>query len=71
MTLADLNPVLAATLIQRRQVARKVARSPRFVEQIDKLARQLQLPTAQVAAEAFRERRRIAHYQRARGKRSE
>lgn len=54
MTLDDLNPVLAATLIQRRQVARKVARSPRFVEQIDKLARQLQLPVGQVAAEALK-----------------
>jgi len=49
-----LNPVVAATLIQRRQVARKVARSPRFVEQIDRLATQLKLKPAKVAAEALK-----------------
>ncbi|MCX7060103.1 MAG: 1-acyl-sn-glycerol-3-phosphate acyltransferase [Gammaproteobacteria bacterium] len=54
MNLLDLNPVLAATLIQRRQVARQVSKSPRFVEQIDTLARQLQLPVDKVAAEALK-----------------
>lgn len=54
MNLADLNPVLAATLIQRRQVAQQVSKSPRFVEQIDKLAKQLKLPVAQVATEALK-----------------
>jgi len=49
-----LNPVLAATLIQRKQVARKVSQSPRFVDQIGKLANQLKLPVDQVAAEALK-----------------
>lgn len=53
MKLEDLNPVLAATLVQRKQVARKVARSPRFVGQIEKLAAQLKLPVNKVAAEAL------------------
>lgn len=53
MRLEELNPVVAATLIQRKQVARKVAKSPRFVEQIAKLAEQLKLPEDKVAAEAL------------------
>jgi glycerol-3-phosphate O-acyltransferase len=48
-----LNPVLAATLIQRRQVARRVARSPRFVAQVEELARRLDRPAASVASEAL------------------
>ena len=50
----NLNPVVAATLIQRKQVARKVAKSARFVEQIDKLATQLNLPVEKVTAEALK-----------------
>lgn len=49
-----LNPALAATLIQRRQVARRVARSPRFVAQVEELARRLERPAASVAREALR-----------------
>ncbi|WP_293373247.1 1-acyl-sn-glycerol-3-phosphate acyltransferase [Nevskia sp.] len=54
MNLMNLNPVVAATLIQRRQVAKQVSRSPRFVEQIEKLAKQLKLPVDKVAAEALK-----------------
>ncbi|WP_295681656.1 hypothetical protein, partial [uncultured Nevskia sp.] len=50
----NLNPVVAATLIQRRQVARQVSRSERFVDQIAKLAAQLKLPVDKVAAEALK-----------------
>ena len=39
MNLSDLNPVLAATLIQRKQVARRVAKSARFVDQVGTLSR--------------------------------
>ncbi len=53
MNLLELNPVLAATLIRRKQMARKVARSPRFVEQVEKLAAQLGKPAANVAREAL------------------
>ncbi len=54
MNLMNLNPVVAATLIQRRQVAKQVSKSPRFVEQIEKLAKQLKLPVDKVAAEALK-----------------
>ncbi|WP_428382796.1 1-acyl-sn-glycerol-3-phosphate acyltransferase [Nevskia ramosa] len=54
MNLMNLNPVVAATLIQRRQVARQVSRSERFVDQIGKLAAQLKLPVDKVAAEALK-----------------
>jgi len=54
MNLMNLNPVVAATLIQRRQVARQVSRSERFVDQIAKLAAQLKLPVDKVAAEALK-----------------
>ena len=49
-----LNPAVAATLIQRRQIARKVARSARFVEQTEKVARQLDRSVKSVAAEALK-----------------
>ncbi|MGQ0621800.1 MAG: 1-acyl-sn-glycerol-3-phosphate acyltransferase [Panacagrimonas sp.] len=54
MNLLHMNPVVAATLIQRKQVARKVARSARFVEQIEKLASQLKQSPESVAAEALK-----------------
>jgi glycerol-3-phosphate O-acyltransferase len=54
MNLSDLNPVLAATQIQRKQVARRVAKSARFIDQVGTLAGQLGLPVAKVAAEALK-----------------
>jgi len=54
MNLLQANPILAATLIQRRQVARRVCNSPRFVAQVGELARQLQRPAGDVAQEALR-----------------
>lgn len=53
MNLMALNPAVAATLLQRRQVARQVARSPRFEEQVHKLAKQLGREAGDVAAEAL------------------
>lgn len=53
MSLSNLNPVLAATLIQRKQVARTVAAAPRFVQQIELLAAQLNRAPEDVAAEAL------------------
>jgi len=53
MNFLELNPVVAATLIQRRQVARKVAGSARFSEQIAQLAEELQRPREAVASEAL------------------
>ena len=53
MNLHALNPVVAATLIQRKQVARQVATSARFVDQIQILAKQLGRPADEVAAEAL------------------
>ena len=50
--LALLNPVLAATLVARKQVARRVLNSARFKEQIEKLATQLKRTPESVAAEA-------------------
>lgn len=52
MNLAAMNPALAATLIQRKQVARQVADSDRFVGQVEKLARQIGRSVEEVAAEA-------------------
>ncbi len=49
----ELNPVLAASLLRRRQVARRVARSARFVSQLEQLARQLERPATQLADEAL------------------
>ena len=53
MNLMSLNPIVAATLIQRKQVARKVAKSERFMDQIATLAKQLGRPVESVAAEAL------------------
>lgn len=53
MSRLTLNPMLAATLLQRRQVARRVAASARFREQVAQLAAQLQRPVEDVAAEAL------------------
>ncbi|MDB5974197.1 MAG: glycerol-3-phosphate acyltransferase [Nevskia sp.] len=53
MNLLELNPVLAATLIRRKQMARKVANSPRFAEQVEKLAVLLGKPAPNVAREAL------------------
>lgn len=53
MNLLELNPILAATLIRRKQMARTVARSPRFMEQIEKLAGQLGKSSDSVAREAL------------------
>lgn len=52
MNLAAMNPALAATLIQRKQIARQVADSERFVGQVEKLARQVGRSVEEVAAEA-------------------
>lgn len=53
MSLLDLNPVLAASLIRRRQIARNVARSERFSAQVEQLALQLKRPPRSVASEAL------------------
>ena len=53
MNLLELNPILAASLIRRKQMARKVARSARFTEQTEKLAGQLGRPGDSVAREAL------------------
>ncbi|TDU26898.1 glycerol-3-phosphate acyltransferase [Panacagrimonas perspica] len=52
MKLSALNPVVAATLIQRKQVARNVAKTPRFQDQCAKLAKLLQRTPEDVVAEA-------------------
>lgn len=54
MNLAALNPVVAATLIQRKQVARKVARTPRFQDQCAALAKILKRTPEDVVAEALK-----------------
>ena len=53
MRLEDINPIVAATLIQRKQVARKVAKSARFQDQMAKLASQIGRTEQSVAAEAL------------------
>ena len=53
MSLLDLNPVLAASLIQRRQVARKVARSERFIRESEKLSARIGKSPREIAAEAL------------------
>ena len=52
MNLMALNPLVAATLLQRKQVARKVAATERFQEQVAALARQIGRTPEDVAAEA-------------------
>ena len=52
MNLMALNPVVAATLIQRKQVARKVAATARFQDQVAVLAEQLGRSVEDVNAEA-------------------
>ncbi|WP_420467679.1 1-acyl-sn-glycerol-3-phosphate acyltransferase [Panacagrimonas sp.] len=52
MNLMALNPLVAATLLQRKQVARKVAATERFQEQVAVLARQIGRTPEDVAAEA-------------------
>lgn len=54
MNIGSLNPMVAATLLQRRQVARSVARTARFQEQVAKLAPTLNRSIEDVAAEALR-----------------
>jgi len=54
MNLSALNPVVAATLIQRKQVARKVAKTPRFQDQCAKLAEVLKRTQEDVVAEALK-----------------
>ena len=54
MNLAALNPVVAATLIQRKQVARKVSKTPRFQEQCARLAETLKRTPEDVVAEALK-----------------
>jgi glycerol-3-phosphate O-acyltransferase len=54
MKLSALNPIVAATLIQRKQVAREVARTPRFQDQCAKLAEVLKRTPEDVAAEALK-----------------
>lgn len=53
MNLTKLNPVLAATLMQRKQIAKQVVSSERFVQQVEKLAGELGRSTESVAAEAL------------------
>ncbi|MGQ0528752.1 MAG: 1-acyl-sn-glycerol-3-phosphate acyltransferase, partial [Panacagrimonas sp.] len=53
MNLMALNPVVAATLIQRKQVARQVAQSERFQDQVAQLAKRLGRSAESVAAEAL------------------
>jgi glycerol-3-phosphate O-acyltransferase len=52
MSFIDRNPMLAATLLQRRQVARQVLQSPRFQQQTVVLAEQLAQPIQTVIDEA-------------------
>ncbi len=54
MNLAALNPVVAATLIQRKQVARKVLKTARFQDQVAMLAKILERTPEDVAAEALK-----------------
>ena len=53
MNLTKLNPVLAATLMQRKQIAKQVVSSERFIQQVEKLAGELGRSTESVAAEAL------------------
>ena len=54
MKLLELNPVLAASLIRRKQMAREIVRSPRFAQQVEGLALQLGKPGEDIAREALR-----------------
>jgi glycerol-3-phosphate O-acyltransferase len=54
MNLLALNPIVAATLIRRRQVAGQVARTERFIDQVGKLAQQLGRSPESVAKEALK-----------------
>tara|TARA_R110000787_G_scaffold211663_3_gene321465 strand:- start:4413 stop:6263 length:1851 start_codon:yes stop_codon:yes gene_type:complete len=53
VNLTKLNPVLAATLMQRKQIAKQVVSSERFIQQVEKLAGELGRSTESVAAEAL------------------
>jgi glycerol-3-phosphate O-acyltransferase len=54
VNLMALNPAVAATLIQRRQVARQVLRTERFQEQVGALARTLGRAQQDVSKEALK-----------------
>jgi glycerol-3-phosphate O-acyltransferase len=54
MNLLARNPVVAATLAQRKQMAKKVAATPRFAEQIEVLSKQLGRSPEEVRAEALK-----------------
>lgn len=54
MNFSALNPVVAATLIQRKHVARKVSKTARFQDQVGRLARTLNRTQEDVAAEALK-----------------
>lgn len=54
MNLAALNPAVAATLVQRRQIARQVLRTPRFQEQVRKLAETIGRRAEDVSKEALK-----------------